>query len=203
MGNAREPFYPETYYHVFNHGNANDNLFLKHENYHFFLKKYAKYISPIAKTYAYCLLPNHFHFFIKIKSEIEIMAYFQETPKKINQIQHNISTFISYQFSHFFNSYSKAFNKVFERKGSLFLDNVNRNCVDNDSYFTKLIHYVHANPVHHGFVNKIEQWEHSSYRSILSEKPTQLQRNEVIAWFGGKEAFILFHQQPIDPKIYP
>ncbi len=32
---------------------------------HYFLNQWAKYIEPVAGTYAYCLLPNHFHFLIK------------------------------------------------------------------------------------------------------------------------------------------
>ena len=33
----------------------------------YFMEKYADYIHPIAETYAYCLMPNHFHLVIRIR----------------------------------------------------------------------------------------------------------------------------------------
>ena len=50
------------YYHIYNRGNNRENLFAEQRNYPYFLKLYAKHILPVAKTFAYCLLPNHFHF---------------------------------------------------------------------------------------------------------------------------------------------
>ncbi|MCF6359136.1 MAG: transposase [Cyclobacteriaceae bacterium] len=61
-----------TYYHIYNRANGNENLFRSDENYEYFLKKWGEYISDIADTYAYCLMPNHFHFLIKTKTEIEL-----------------------------------------------------------------------------------------------------------------------------------
>ena len=60
------------YYHIHHHANGFENIFKSEENYRFFLEKYKFYISPVANTLAYCLMPNHFHFLIKIKSEEEL-----------------------------------------------------------------------------------------------------------------------------------
>jgi len=60
---------PENYYHIYNHGNADDNIFRDDENYIYFLKRYAAFINPVADTLAYCLLPNHFHFVVQFKKE--------------------------------------------------------------------------------------------------------------------------------------
>jgi putative transposase len=49
---------PKRFYHVYNHANGTENLFCQDENYHYFIKLWAKYIEPIADTYAYCLMPN-------------------------------------------------------------------------------------------------------------------------------------------------
>jgi len=105
------------------------------------------------------------------------------------------------QFSNLFNSYTKSYNKVYQRKGSLFIPNFKRKPVINDPYFTTLIHYIHANPVHHGFVKDISDWTWSSYHSLLSEKHTRLKREEVLAWFGGKAAFSSSHYKPLDRQI--
>jgi len=68
MGDTKVPFEPNTVYHVYNHGDAEDQIFREDTNYAFFLKRYGKYIPPIADTYAYCLMPNHFHLMVRIKS---------------------------------------------------------------------------------------------------------------------------------------
>ena len=201
MGNNRPALQPEAYYHIYNHGNGNENIFRNDENYNWFLKRYNDYISPIAHTFAYCLMPNHFHFLVQIKSIDEINAHYKLRVKANNKETLEADKFISQCFSNFLNSYAKAFNKMYNRKGSLFLDNIKRKAVNNDGYFTKLIHYIHANPVHHGFVNSVEAWQHSSYHILLSKKPTKLQRDNVLNWYGSIEEFKRIHQSPITPKI--
>lgn len=109
--------------------------------------------------------------------------------------------FVSKQFGNLFNSYSKAYNKMYNRKGSLFMRPFKYKQISNDSYFTKIIHYIHANPVHHGFCKTIEEWPHSSYNTIISNKNTALKRESVLDWFGGNSDFIQFHQQAIDLKM--
>ena len=55
------------YYHIFTRGNNREDIFLEERNYRHFLQLYAKHIMPIADTYAYCLLRNHFHLLVRIK----------------------------------------------------------------------------------------------------------------------------------------
>jgi len=80
-----ESLVPNTCYHIFNHANGFENVFEEPENYRYFMEKYVDYICPIAETYAYCLMPNHFHLVIRIrKREVieelskgqNIMSYF-------------------------------------------------------------------------------------------------------------------------------
>jgi REP element-mobilizing transposase RayT len=63
------PLLPGRYYHVLNRGNNRENLFIEERNYAYFLQLYGKYISPIADTFAYCLLRNHFHLLIRVKDD--------------------------------------------------------------------------------------------------------------------------------------
>lgn len=74
------------------------------------------------------------------------------------------------------------------------------NVTRRNNSFCKVIHYSHANPVHHGFTKKIEEWPHSSYQIFFSTNPTKLEREYVLDMFGGLDAFIKYHQQPIDLK---
>ena len=61
-----------SYYHIFNRGNNRENIFKEERNYGYFLQLYARHIADIADTYAYCLLRNHFHFLVRIKTVEEI-----------------------------------------------------------------------------------------------------------------------------------
>jgi hypothetical protein len=70
--------------------------------------------------------------------------------------------------------------------------------VSSEIYFQQLIFYIHNNPVHHGFVEKISLYPWSSYETIISNKPTRLKRNDVIVLYGDAENFIYYHDQEQD-----
>lgn len=55
------------FYHVYNRANGDENLFREDANYFHFLQLYDKYISPVANTLAWVLMPNHFHLLVEIK----------------------------------------------------------------------------------------------------------------------------------------
>ena len=203
MGNPRTPFQPSSFFHVYNHGNGSDNIFRVEDNYHYFLKKYSEYIYPIADTFAYCLLPNHFHFLIRIKAQEELVAFFRNIyPEKDPQCFQNIADLLSNRFKNFLIAYAKAFNKMFNRRGSLFLDNINRKSIGHFEYYKRLIHYIHYNPVHHGFTDHPGDWPYSSWHAMLSEKQTRLERALVMQWFGGKGDFLAAHKARPDKSLF-
>jgi putative transposase len=146
VGNDRIPLEPDKYYHIYNHAVVNSQLFKQPDNYNFFLKKLIQHICPIADIFAYCLMPNHFHLALRIKSRDDIRQNLtlSDTPDLTQEL---ISKKLSHQFGNLFNSYSKAFNKQNSRVGNLFLHNFERKLINNDEYFKKLIHYIHFNPV--------------------------------------------------------
>jgi REP element-mobilizing transposase RayT len=179
------------YYHIYNRGTNGTDIFLEPENYYHFLRLYAKYIEPIADTYAWCLMKNHFHVLVRIKDKTEIneneLSYSTiEKPKVIEPYR---------QFSHLFNAYTQAINKRYKRTGCLFGRNFQRKLVTTEDYFRKLIFYIHNNPVHHGFVKQMGCYPWSSYESMVTEKPTLLKRHDVLGFYGSKEDFISYHGQ--------
>jgi putative transposase len=184
--------YPGGYFHVYNRGNNKETIFKTEENYYYFLSLWKKYIEPVAQTFCYSLLPNHFHFFIRIRENIllnddvknnKITGNFKEsdalTPEEIRR-----------RFSNFFNAYAKAINKRYNRTGSLFQERFRRKEITNTQYYTALIGYIITNAVKHGLVKRADEYPYCAYHAILSEKPTLLLRNEIIAWFGGKQQFV-------------
>jgi REP element-mobilizing transposase RayT len=195
---------PGNFYHVFNHANGAENLFKETKNYYFFLNKVSEHILPFVKLHAYCLLPNHFHFVIyarefqEIKS-LPLFKLYQNLSEE--EFQLLIEKKISKSFSNLFSSYAQSFNKTYQRKGSLFMPNMKCNIIEDNNSICKVIHYVHTNPLHHGFVKRPEEWKFSSYNSYLSDLVTKLSKKEVIDIFGSKEYFLEYHRQPVELKI--
>lgn len=132
MADTKTPLEADYSYHIYNQAVGNEVLFKTEENYSFFLNRLKKYLSPYVDIYAYCLIPNHFHLIIRIKSEGEVLKVYQQI--KNEKVGKNLTTentdsipkIISRQFSHFFNSYAQAFNKENFRKGSLFTNRYKR-----------------------------------------------------------------------------
>jgi len=192
------PLEPECFYHVYNRGIDKQPIFLKNLNYYYFLKQYDQYLSAFVDTYAYCLLPNHFHFLIRIKPEEKIF----NPSKPINHLvveKSNkpdtllVSKKISEQFRRLFISYSKAINQQESRKGSLFQKNFKRIRINTESYFNQLIYYIHANPERHLVIKDFQNYLFSSYQTIISKKPTKLKRDEVLERFESVENFKYYH----------
>ncbi len=122
--NLHIPLEASTYYHIYNRGINSEDLFKQEQNYSFFLLKYALYLSPVVNTFAYCLLKNHFHLLIRVKSEQELNLFYNQnqTGNKLLEKKglHSPDFIVSKQFAKLFSSYSQAINKAVGRTGSLF-----------------------------------------------------------------------------------
>lgn len=176
---------PDDYFHIYNRGNNKETIFKAPGNYIYFLSLWKKYIQPVAETFCYNLLPNHFHFFIRIR-EIPLQTSNEKTC--------DVSVFkpIEQHFSNLFNAYSKAINKRFNRTGSLFQERFRRKEIISEEYYSSIVGYIIANAVKHGFCKTTENYQYSAYSSLLSIGSTLLLRDEVLDWFGGKMGFIKF-----------
>ena len=191
-----EDLLPDNIYHVYSRAVGNEKLFLSDENYRYFLNKFQKYIFPIADVYAWVLLPNHFHLMIRIKSLVDIENYYSiKNKEKLNYVI--TSVFLMQCFSNFLNSYAKSINKMYNRKGALFIDFLKRVHVKIDHQMGATAFYIHKNPVHHGICKNMHDWKWSSYNSYLTKEPKQKASKELFQWFGGIEGFIKYHHQPI------
>lgn len=179
MPTAIPPLVPGNFYHIYNRGNNRENLFHQERNYAYFKQLWWKHISPIADTWAYCLLRNHFHILVYIKNEADLASL-------KNPSQH---------FSNFFNAYTRGLNLAIQRTGALFERPFKRIPVTNESYLMQLIVYVHQNPQKHQFTQDFRQWKYSSYHELASMSPTRLQREKIMQLFGSKEDFIRIHQE--------
>jgi len=212
-----EKLIPNQSYHIFNHANGFENIFTEDENYRFFLDKYIQYITPIAETYAYCLLPNHFHLVVRIrrKEVIEelirtkndfsttndfpkVSFDFGKVREEVNISDDDIEKYLSKQFSNFFSSYTQSFNRMYKRRGSLFIKNFKREAILDKEYFINAVVYTHRNPVHHGFCTRYIDWSYTSYYETKQQKSEIIEVDKLLKVFGGKQLFVDIHKLNLD-----
>jgi REP element-mobilizing transposase RayT len=181
------------YYHIYNRGVNGASLFYNDDNYSYFLKLYAQHVDPIADTYAWCLMNNHFHLLVRIKDVDEVGV---NTPDRVsNPVRGGATIKPPHQyFSNMFNAYTQAVNRQQGRTGSLFERPFHRKQIGESDYFRQLVAYIHNNPVKHGFVDDCSDYPWTSYHTILSDKPTRLRRNDIIEWFDTLDNFTTFHR---------
>jgi len=106
----------ERFYYIYTRGNNSCKIFIHDKNYSYFKSLMKKYLIPICNCLEYSLLENEIHIIIQTFNKKEIL-HFQKimmlnklTPEKR----------ISQQISNMLNAYTKAFNKKYNRTGSLF-----------------------------------------------------------------------------------
>jgi hypothetical protein len=124
-------------------------------------------------------------------------------PLQYGQYYHiyNRRTYPSRAFANLFGTYTKAFNKSYQRTGSLFEKPFRRKLVDSDRYFTALVAYIHRNPQKHGIVADFRDWPYSSYQAVVSDKATRVQRDTVLDWFNGRIGFEELHLAEADEAV--
>ena len=158
-------FIEEEIYHIYNRGNQKQPVFYSRDNYLFFLKKVQKFISPRCSILNWSLMPNHFHFLIKT-TPVSIIR----VPNAVIPLQ-NLTEGIRLLLS----SYTKGLNKQLGLTGNLFQQKTKAKCTSLVSdtlkvsdtkrcYSTIAFHYIHQNAWKAGLVEKIEDWEFSSFR---------------------------------------
>ncbi|RAJ20632.1 hypothetical protein LX77_03158 [Gelidibacter algens] len=86
------------------------------------------------------------------------------------------------------NAYTKAINKRYNRKGSLFQEHLKRIKISEEEYFLNLIIYVNTNASHHQ-IDDFRTYKYSSYAALISQKETLLKRDEVIQFFDDVDNF--------------
>lgn len=196
------------YFHIYNRGINSCNLFRTAANYEHFLALYEEYMMPVADTYAWVLMKNHFHLLVRIKNRHEIGNIpIKEHSGSISSGR-NTGSYTpalgskkynpTHQIAHFFNAYAQSVNKQWERTGSLFEHPFKRKLIGNRWYLKQVILYIHNNPVHHGFCSHPIEYPWNSYSTCISVKSTRLKREELIAWFDNIDNFKTSHLESVN-----
>ena len=166
------------FYHLYNRSNNRELLFKSEENYRYFLRNFKARFEDYLSVYAYCLMPTHFHFLIKVKTE------------EIDELRRKIGIQLS--------AYTKAINKAFGRNGSLFQQHTKAKMVHEKTYLLTLTSYIHQNPLRSGLVENLIEWPYSSYRDLAGYRNgTLVDHNLIDTYFSSVEKFRKFSNQTV------
>ena len=202
------PLVHGNFYHIYNRGNNRENIFIQERNYAYSMELWWKHISPIAETWAFCLLRNHFHASVYIREQADLTGLTIDPPNPYPRLVKNESPSNSrgdlsglklkdpsQYFSNLFNAYTRGVNIATQRTGALFERPFKRIPIENESYLMRLIVYIHQNPQKHTFVTDFRDWNYSSYHQIIDYAPIRLQKDKVLQLFGSRADFIRIHQE--------
>ncbi|NPV05525.1 MAG: transposase [Syntrophaceae bacterium] len=140
-------------YHVINRGNDGKTVFHKRADYASFLDLMvtAKERCPL-KLFAFCLMPNHFHFVVSPDDGDMLSSWMQWL----------------------MTTHVRRYNQHYERCGHLWQGRFKNFPVQDDEYLLVLMRYVEGNPVRSGLVSTARDWPWSSHGENAGDLPRHL-----------------------------
>jgi hypothetical protein len=217
MTYRKVPLVSGEYFHIYNRGNSKQKIFLDDEDKERFIKllylsnskKNIKFRDHIINTKidawdfekgdnvvsigAWVLMQNHFHLYLT-----SLTSGMGEAKNKIS----DVSLFMKKLCT----SYSKYFNKKYDRTGSLFEGRFKSVLVSDDVQAKYLFSYIHLNPIklidkdwkENGIKNKYEalkflseyKWgSYMDYKRVKRKETKILDRNNFINYFKNYTDF--------------
>ena len=174
-------YHSEVIYHVHNHSINYEPIFREHGEYLFFLEKIKSHILPMADVLCYCLMPDHFHLMLKptvTGCKPSPCGRFLRSDE--DKLEEKFQQHLSHAFKIVLSSYTRAVNRRYGRRGSLFRAKTKAKPAYSPFYpdsksleanepYTRFIpylqvcfHYIHDNPVKAKLVTDPLEWEFSS-----------------------------------------
>jgi putative transposase len=128
--------------------------------------------------FAFCLMPNHFHFLLK-----------QLTDKGISKFMAKIT-----------NGFSHYFNIRHARSGYLFQGNFGAVRVEDDEQFIHVSRYIHLNPVASYLieVKNLASYEYSSYPEYMGKSSRFTNTKEILSYFKDPKEYKKFIEDHAD-----
>lgn len=192
--NSRKEYGAGGYYHIYNRGVEKREIFLDETDYKTFLGYLKLYLtspnlqglalkdnrgmtmppSRTPKNYrdqidllAYCLMPNHFHLFLRQNTDRGIAEFMQSLVLK----------------------YVLYFNKKYHRVGNLFQSRYKTVLVTNEDQFTYITKYIHRNPLDlipsRPGLEGLRDYKYSSYGNYLKLfQQSWVKTEDILSYFS-------------------
>ena len=169
-------YFINTYHHLYNRGANRNVVFFGNSDYENFLRSLKRYKDKyMIQINCYCLLPNHFHLFVKQLTE-----------------EFTIGKFIG----DLTNAYTRTINIKYNSSGVLFEGKTKSKLINDESYFLWLCKYILNNPVKVLLVKKPEEWQYSSAKEYFGYKDSEYTYTlEMLSRFSDLNSFKSFINQ--------
>jgi len=134
-------------YHITSKGIRKNRIFLSDKDKSKFIEKLNETFNKFSLLcYAYCLMDNHCHLFVK-------------TPKaNISRAMHYLNT-----------SYTNWFKAEYKKTGSMLQGRYKSILVEEDNYGIPLSAFIHLNPLKAGIVESLGEYKWSSYLNYVKD----------------------------------
>jgi REP element-mobilizing transposase RayT len=201
----KSPFFPDNHYHLVFKSIDGILLFRQSSDYDIFLERFQRFISFAVDTWAYCLLSNHAHFIIKIKSIDAIVNAITEidfakqtvSMKKLLVAPNKeamVDEMLERQVNSFMVSFANYTKNKYRHHGGLFQKPFKRLEIDTGNWLQTAIIYVHLNSLKHKVFSDYAAYLHGSYFYFLQLCNTYCDTEKVLEFFGGLSEFISLHE---------
>lgn len=144
-----------------------------------FIQNIYKECSKLVEIICFSLMPNHFHFLIKQKTDSGVSIF----------------------MANFTNSYTKYFNSKNERVGPLFQGLFKAVRIESDEQLVHVSRYIHLNPVTSFLIeaDELESYKWSSYPEYVGKSFTNISDEEIVLeMFSSKEKYKEFVLDQVD-----
>lgn len=183
-------FYPGEIYHIYNRGNIHQKIFFEEKHYLFFLEKMRKHLLPYCDLLAWCLMPNHFHWMVKVKEpdEFELMREnppvdqsISDTNETISSNDKNVKTIIN-------GNINLDLSKAAHSNNSIQVSGLNRNIGTLLRSYTRAINLAHG-----------------TRGSLFKQRTTSKNLNTDITSRNNYPliCFLYIHQNPLKAGLVP
>lgn len=131
---------------------------------------------------AYCLMPNHFHFFIKQKSALSIDKFMQSLCTR----------------------YTMYFNRKYKRVGSLFQAVYKAVSIETEEQFIYLSKYIHKQALAFpGETLEVQEVQPSSYSNYTGTRKTEwVIPDEVLSYFSNTNPTLSYKSFVLEQDVY-
>jgi len=135
-------------YHVMSRGNERKRIFFDDED----KEKFIHYLDRMQdrfriQIYSFVLMDNHYH--LELRTE----------EANLSSALHWLNT-----------SYSVYFNRKWKRTGHLFQGRFKSILIESLAYMLRVSYYIHLNPLHAGMIERLHEYEWSSYKNYTRIK---------------------------------
>jgi len=178
---------PNTYFQISQKLRGNP-LFNSHDDYLHFLFLYCRHIQPLARTFAYCLLPDSFYVLLQIRDWAVLLRHTERVGEDVEALAMDCPRYLEQKVSHFLARYHTSLPTASASETVP----VDWRCefVSNEAEMAHRLGLLHLYPLYYGDEPRDRLWPYTSLHSLQSHRHTFLDRDTVHGWFGGYESFL-------------